>query len=80
MVLVEVLSEVCQSTWDGKGRALDVVKLGKVMTSRMRVSRDLQGTIDLQISSCIWKSLHDMLASVFCCEYTVDRMTSCLSV
>lgn len=32
----------------GTVRALDVVKLGKVMTSRMRASRDLQGTIDLQ--------------------------------
>jgi hypothetical protein len=30
-------------------RALDIVKLGKeVMTSRVRASRDLQGTIDLQ--------------------------------
>ena len=29
-------------------RALDIVKLGKeVMTSRVRASRDLQGTIDL---------------------------------
>lgn len=56
-------------------RALDVLKLGKeVMTSHVRASRDLQGTIDLQILSCI---------RIFCLllesKYIIP-MTSCLSM
>jgi len=39
-------------------RALDIVKLGKeVMTSRVRASRDLQGTIDLHDQGSRFKYL-----------------------